>query len=75
MPTLPSITVTDAQYERLRLAIPGGTPAEQAAAYQTMVRAMLRRAVIDAEVRAAAEQAAAAVELARTQAAANPDNV
>ena len=38
--TLPSITVTDAQYQRLAKIIPGDTAAEKASAYKGMVKAM-----------------------------------
>lgn len=40
--TLPSITVTDSQYQRLARIIPGETAAEKSAAYKTMVKDMLR---------------------------------
>ena len=44
--TLPSITVTDAQYQRLAKIIPGDTAAEKASAYKGMVKAMLRGCLI-----------------------------
>ena len=58
--TLPAITVTDAQYQRLAKVIPGDTLAEKANAYKDMVKAMLRDLVIEADLRDAreAEQAA-----------------
>ena len=58
--TLPAITVTDAQYQRLAKVIPGDTLAEKAAAYKDMVRDMLRGLVVEADLRDAreAEQAA-----------------
>ena len=73
--TLPAITVTDAQYTRVAAVIPGSTAAEKSAAYTTMVRDMLRRLVVDADIRAVEATAAATLEAARTAAAANADNL
>ena len=74
MPTLPAITVTDAQYARLAAVIPGTTGAQKSAAYQQMVRDMLKRLVVEADIRAAQAKAEADVEAARVAAAANTDN-
>ena len=73
--TLPSITVTDAQYQRLARVIPGDTAAEKAAAYKAMVKAMLRQLVIDADLRDAREAANALVRDAEQAAHDNPENV
>lgn len=73
--TLPAITVTDAQYARVAAVIPGATAAEKSAAYTTMVKDMLRRLVVDADIRAAEADAAAALEAARVAAAGNADNL
>lgn len=75
MPDLPTITVTDNQYARLASVLPGGTQGEKATAYRQLVRATLRKYVIDAEVRAA--QAAAEATLASTinSINENPDNL
>ena len=73
--TLPSITVTDAQYQRLARIIPGDTAAEKAAAYKTMVKDMLRGLVIDADLRDAREAANALVRDAEAAANDNPENV
>ena len=75
MPDLPAITVTDAQYNRLKAVIPGATAAEKAAAYKQMVRDMLRRLVIDADIRAAQAEAEQQVRDAAAAAAANADNL
>lgn len=72
---LPAITVTDAQYTRLASVVPGATAADKAAAYTTMVKDMLRRLVIDADIRKAETDAAAALEAARTAALTNADNL
>ena len=73
--TLPAIIVTDAQYARLAATLPGATAADKAAAYTTMVKDMLRRLVIDADIRQAAAAAAAALEAARAAALTNADNL
>ena len=75
MPTLPSITVTDAQFARLKAILPGATDAEKAAAYRQGTIDFWRRQVIDADIRKAEADAAAAVEAARASAAANADNL
>ena len=48
--TLPAITLTDAQYARVVKVIPGKTAAEKVAAYEQMVRDMLRDLVIEADL-------------------------
>ena len=73
--TLPSITVTDAQYQRLARIIPGNTAAEKAAAYKQMVRDMLRQLVIDADLKDAREAANVLVRDAEAAANDNPENV
>ena len=73
--TLPSITVTDSQYQRLARVIPGDTAAEKAAAYKQMVRDMLRSLVIDADLRDAREAANAAIREAEAAAMENADNL
>ena len=73
--TLPSITVTQAQYDRLARVIPGDTAAEKANAYKTMVRDMLRGLVIEADLRDAREAANALVRDAEAAANDNPENV
>lgn len=74
MPDLPAISLSTAQFNRVKAVIPGGTNAEKAAAYQTMVKDMLRRLVLDADMRAAQEAAQATVDAAAAASAANPDN-
>jgi hypothetical protein len=77
VPDLPTITVTQAQYDRLRAALPGDTGPEKAASYEQAVRQMLRRMVIALEVTAAqtaAQAALAAVDTATVAAANHPDN-
>jgi L-lactate utilization protein LutB len=71
---LPAITLTDEQFQRVRAVIPGATNAEKAAEYERMVRAMLRRLVIDADVRAATLAAEATVAATRVAAAEDPTN-
>ena len=73
--TLPSISVTDAQYQRLARIIPGDTATEKADAYKTMVRDMLRQLVIDADLRDAREAANALVRDAEQAAHDNADNL
>ena len=73
--TLPSITVTQAQYDRLARVIPGDTAAEKAAAYKTMVKDMLRALVIEADLRDAREAANAAIRDAEQAALDNADNL
>ena len=73
--TLPSITVTDAQYTRLARVIPGDTAAEKAAAYKQMVKDMLRQLVIEADLRDAREAANALVRDAEAAANDNADNI
>ena len=73
--TLPAITVTDSQYQRLARIIPGDTAAEKANAYKSMVRAMLRQLVIEADLRAAREAANALVRDAEAAAHDNAANV
>lgn len=75
MPSLPSITVTDAQYARLANVIPGATAAEKAAAYKEMVKDMLRAMVIEADLRDAREAANAAIRDAEQAAVDNADNL
>lgn len=74
MPDLPAVTLTTAQYSRVKAVIDGDTNAEKAAAYQRMVRDMLRRLVIDADVRAARDTADTDVATATQAAHDNPDN-
>jgi len=73
--TLPAITVTDAQYQRLARVIPGDTLAEKANAYKDMVRDMLRGLVVEADLRDAREAANAAIREAEQAALDNADNV
>lgn len=73
--TLPAITVTDAQYQRLARIIPGDTAAEKANAYKQMVRDMLRGLVIDADLKDAREAANALVRDAEQTAHDNADNL
>ena len=73
--TLPSITVTDAQYARLARVIPGTTAAEKSANYKQMVKDMLRDLVIEADLRDAREAANAAIRDAEAAARDNADNV
>lgn len=73
--TLPSITVTDAQYARLARVIPGATAAEKANAYKTMVKDMLRGLVIEADLRDAREAANALVRDAEAAAHDSADNL
>ena len=73
--TLPAITLTDAQYARVAKVIPGTTAAEKVAAYETMVKDMLRGLVIAADVRAAQEAANALIREAEAAARDNADNL
>ena len=73
--TLPAITVTDAQYQRLAKVIPGDTLAEKANAYKDMVKDMLRGLVIEADLRDAREAANAAIREAEQAALDNADNL
>lgn len=73
--TLPSITVTDAQYQRLARVIPGDTAAEKSANYKTMVRDMLRGLVVEADLRDAREAANVAIREAEAAARDNADNL
>ena len=73
--TLPAITVTDAQYQRLAKVIPGATAAEKANAYKDMVKAMLRDLVVQADLRDAREAANAAIREAEQAALDNADNL
>lgn len=73
--TLPSITVTDAQYARLARVIPGDTAAEKANAYKQMVRDMLRDLVVEADLRDAREAANVAIREAEEAARDNADNL
>ena len=73
--TLPSITVTQAQYARLARVIPGDTAQEKADNYKQMVRDMLRALVIEADLRDAREAANALVRDAEAAANDNPENV
>ena len=73
--TLPAITLTDAQYARVVKIIPGTTAAEKVAAYETMVRDMLRDLVIEADLRDAREAANVAIREAEQAARDNADNL
>ena len=73
--TLPQISLTDKQYARVAAVIPGKTAQEKSAAYETMVKDMLRNLVIDADVAAARDAAWAAVRDAEAAASDNADNV
>ena len=73
--TLPAITVTDAQYQRLAKVIPGDTLAEKANNYKDMVKDMLRGLVIEADLRDAREAANAAIREAEQAALDNADNL
>ena len=73
--TLPQIQLTDAQYARVAKIIPGKTAAEKVAAYEQMVRDMLRDLVIEADLRDAREAANVAIREAEQAARDNPDNL
>lgn len=73
--TLPAITVSDAQFARLAAVMPGATAAEKVANYERLVRQMLTRLVVEADIRAAQAAADATVEAARGAAMGNPDNL
>jgi len=73
--TLPSITITDAQYERVKAVIPGVTNQEKSDAYKVLVHDMLRALVIANDIRVAAEGHAAELELIRISSETNPDNL
>ena len=73
--TLPAITLTDAQYARVVKIIPGKTAAEKVAAYEQMVRDMLRDLVIEADLRDAREAANVAIREAEQAARDNADNL
>lgn len=60
MPTLPSITVTDAQLARITAAFPGATNVEKVAAYRDWLKAELREQVTRTELAALADQQNAA---------------
>ena len=73
--TLPAITLTDAQYARVVKIIPGKTAAEKVAAYEQMVRDMLRGLVVEADLRDAREAANVAIREAEQAARDNADNL
>jgi Spy/CpxP family protein refolding chaperone len=73
--TLPQITLTDAQYARVAKIIPGKTAAEKVAAYETMVKDMLRDLVVRADVDEAREAANALIREAEAAARDNADNL
>lgn len=73
--TLPSITVTQAQYTRLARIIPGDTATDKANNYKTMVKDMLRGLVVAADLADAREAANALIRDAETAAKTNPDNL
>ncbi len=73
--SLPEISLTDAQYARVAKVIPGTTAAQKVAAYETMVKDLLRNLVIEADVAAAREAAWAAVRDAEQAARDNAHNV
>jgi hypothetical protein len=73
--TLPAITLTDAQYARVAKIIPGTTAAEKVAAYETMVKTMLRDLVIAGDIQTAREAANALIRDAEAAARDNADNL
>jgi Spy/CpxP family protein refolding chaperone len=73
--TLPQIQLTDAQYARVAKIIPGKTAAEKVAAYETMVKDMLRDLVVRADVDEAREAANALIREAEAAARDNADNL
>ena len=73
--SLPEISLTDAQYARVAKVIPGSTAAQKTAAYETMVKDMLRELVIEADVTAARDAAWAAVRDAEQAARDDADNL
>ena len=72
--TLPAITITDAQFARIAAVMPGATSAEKITNYTAMVKDMLRRLAIEADIRAAEAAAQKAVEDARAAAVTHVDN-
>ena len=75
MKTLPSIDITDGQYARLAAVLPGDTAEEKGSYYVEAVKQMLRQRVIEAEIRAASEQADLERDAAIDAAYNNPDNL
>ena len=73
--TLPSITLTDAQYARVARIIPGDTAAGKADAYKDMVKSMLRGLVVEADLRDAREAANALIRDAEAAAVGDADNL
>lgn len=73
--TLPSITVTQPQYDRLARIIPGNTATDKANNYKQMVKDMLRGLVVAADLADAREAANALIRDAETAAKTNPDNL
>jgi phage gp16-like protein len=73
--TLPQITLTDAQYARVAKIIPGKTAQEKVAAYEAMVKTMLRDLVIADDIQTAREAANVLIREAEAAARDNADNV
>ena len=73
--TLPQISLTDAQYARVAKIIPGKTAQEKIAAYETMVKTMLRDLVIADDIQTAREEANALIRDAEAAARDNADNL
>lgn len=75
MPDLPTITVTQAQYDRLALALPGDTPSEKASSYRTVVRRMLRQMVEARETEALMASTRASLDEQILAIQQHPDNI
>jgi phage gp16-like protein len=73
--TLPQITLTDAQYARVAKIIPGKTAQEKVAAYEAMVKDMLRDLVIADDIQTAREAANVLIREAEAAARDNADNL
>ena len=73
--SLPEISLTDAQYARVAKVIPGTTAAQKVAAYETMVKTMLRDLVIADDIQTAREEANALIRDAEAAARDNADNL
>lgn len=74
MPDLPTISVTQGQYDRL-LAVFEGTAQEKAAQYRAIVREALRQHVIDSKTRAINEVKMQEAADAIAAELADPDNL
>ena len=74
MPDLPTITVTQGQYDRLLEVFPG-TPAEKAQAYRQLVRDTLKTYVINSRIRTINEEENAAAQVRIDAEIEHPDNI